>query len=145
MKKRIAVACFGLNVIYMTIAGLVFVLGNEFLPFHSDVVQTSWNDLEPAYQTLYLGMMRTEGAGFLASALAIGILLLIPYRQGHAWSYWAMAAVGVVEHVPTLVANYHVATVTSASPPWQAPLVGISTLILGLVLSREGGNTVPRP
>jgi len=144
-KTRIAAACFGLNAIYMAIVGLLFVLSNEFMSFHSDVIQTPWDELEPAAQTLFLGMMRTEGAGFLAAAVAIAVLLLIPYRQGQAWSSWAMTAVGVVEHGPTLAANYHVATVTSASPPWQLPLLGIALLFLGLFLSldQRHGNSGP--
>ena len=56
----------GLSPYEMFAVGLAFVFATEFFPFHSDVIQTPWSDLGPAAQMLYLGMMRTEGAGFLA-------------------------------------------------------------------------------
>ena len=84
---------------------------------------------------LYLGMMKTEGAGFLSSALAIGILLYIPFKKREVWSYWAMAAVGVVEHVPGLIGAYNTSQATPASSPWQLSLLGIVLLIAGLILS----------
>lgn len=136
-KRKIAVACYGYNAAYLIGAGLLFTLSSEFLPFHSDVIETPWSQLEPAAQTLYLGMMRTEGAGFLASGVAIAVLLMIPYRQGAGWAPWAMTLIGTVEHLPTLIANYHVATHTNASPPWPAAAFGIATLMVGWILSRE--------
>jgi hypothetical protein len=134
-KLKFAFLCHTINALAMMVIGSVYVFGNEFMPFHSDVIQTNWEDLDKFQQVLYLGMMRTEGAGFLASALAIVILLLIPFKQGKVWSYWAIAAIGLVEYLPTLIATFNVSRITSASPPWPAILGGCLLLIIGLILS----------
>lgn len=100
---------------------------------------------QPSFQTLVLGMMRTEGAGYLASALAIAILLLIPFRQGAPWAPWAIVSIGIVEHLPTFLATFHVARTTSASPPWLATGVLIVSLLCGLILalSEPGRSDLP--
>ena len=134
-RMKLAYFCYLSNVIVFSLIGLTFVFAGEFFPFHSDIIQTSWGDLDTAAQTLYLGMMRTEGAGFLASAVAIGILFFIPFRRGEIWACWAMSCIGIVEHLPTLFANVYVSMTTAATPPWPIPLVGIILLIMGLVLA----------
>ena len=143
-RKKIATACFAINAFAFLMIGLTFVLKQSFFPFHADVIQTSWADVDPAAQTLYLGMMRTEGAGYLASAVAIGFLLLIPFRRHELWSYWAIATIGIVEHLPTLFANLHVSQTTPASPPWPFVLLGIVLLAIGLVVS-IAENRQPEP
>ncbi len=139
-KMKLAAFCYLSNAVVFLFIGLAFVFGREFFPFHSDVIQTQWSDLDISAQTLYLGMMRTEGAGFLASAVAIAFLFFIPFRRGEEWSYWAMSAVGIVEHLPTLVATFHVSMSTAASPPWPLTLALIVLLIVGLILSVNGSQ-----
>ena len=125
----------------MTGIGLIYVFANKFMPFHSDVIQTKWEDVDALSQILYLGMMRTEGAGFLATATAMSILLFIPFMKNQQWSYWALSVVGIVEYLPTLFANYHVATVTSASPPWPLMLTLTISLVAALSFAIFGNIT----
>ena len=139
-NMRIAGSCYFLTAVYFLAVGLAFIFAAEFFPFHSDVIQTPWSELDKLSQTLYLGMMRTEGAGFLASSVAIAILLFVPFRRGEMWSCWAMSAVGIVEHFPTFLANLHVSQTTSASPPWQAAAVGMALLGIGLVFGLLGSR-----
>ena len=132
---KLACFCYGFNVVGLFLFGLIYTFNGEFLPFHSDAIQASWESLSQATQVLYLGMMKTEGAGLLSSALAIGILLYIPFKKREKWSYWAMAAIGIVEHVPGLIGAYNTSQATPASSPWQLSLLGIVLLIAGLILS----------
>jgi hypothetical protein len=104
-----------------------------------------WSNLDASTQMLYLGMMRTEGAGFLASAIALTIILFIPYRQKAIWSCWAMTAIGIAEHLPTLVANIHVSVNSQASPPWFIAFTGIVLLLVGLALSLSGNQKLIEP
>lgn len=134
-KLKIAASLYTINIIGMLGIGFVYVFGSEFMPYHSDVIQTLWADVPPEQQILYLGMMRTEGAGFLACALALVLLLLIPFRQGLQWSFWAIPLIGIVEYLPTLIATYHVASVTNAQPPWPAVALGCVFFLIGGVLT----------
>lgn len=137
-KLKFALFVYIVNVIAFFAIGLSFELRTEFFSFHSDVIETAWNDVDAQSQILYLGMMRTEGAGYLASGVALAILLYIPFRKYEKWSYWAMTVIGTVEHLPTLLATYHVSSVTNASPPWLLSLLLILSLFLALGLSIIG-------
>ena len=52
------------------------------MPYHSEALGSSWSDVEPKTQVLILALMRVAGGGFLATGLAISILLIIPFRAG---------------------------------------------------------------
>ena len=134
-RQKLAGLCYLINAVACLFIGLGFVFGQEFFSFHSDVIQTAWQDLGPLEQKLYLGMMRTEGAGFLATFVAFAFLLFIPFRRGENWAYWAMTAIGLAEHLPTLIATFHVSQTTSASPPWPLTLSLVALLVAGLLLS----------
>ena len=138
LKLKLSLAIYIANVLILTAIGLAFAFKSEFMPFHSDVIQTQWESVDSQAQILYLGMMRTEGAGFLATAAALTFLLYIPFRRFEQWSYYAMTIIGVVEYFPSLVANYHVSSVTSASPPWVLMLSLILSLFLALLLANSG-------
>lgn len=138
VKLKLSLFIYIANVIALLAIGFSFEFRNEFFAFHSDVIETPWHDVEARAQILYLGMMRTEGAGYLATAAALIILLCIPFRRNEKWSYWAMSVIGVVEHVPTFLATYHVASVTNASPPWLLSLALIVSLVIAFILANSG-------
>lgn len=134
-RLRIATIIFWFNAIVLISVGLAFVFASEFFPFHGQVIQMAWQDLDQPFQTLYLGMMRTEGAGYLAAGLALIILLSIPFKRNENWSAWAIASIGIVEHFPTLLATFHVWHTTPASPPWLVTAMLIASLMFGLWLT----------
>lgn len=138
LKLKISTFLYAINLVFLFGTGLVFQFSSEFLGFHSDVIQTKWQQLEPMTQVLYLGMMRTEAAGFLASGVAIALLMVIPFRRCELWSCWAMSLIGLVEYCPTFLANYHVSSVSPASPPWPLILGFMMTLIIALTLGLSG-------
>lgn len=143
-KLKFANALYIANVIVMLAIGLAFVFKSEFMPFHGDVIQTTWNNVSPLAQTLYLGMMRTEGAGFLASAVALTFLLWASLKRQEQWLYVAMTTVGIVEYTPSLAANLHVASVTDATPPWALMLTLILSLLVALFLALRSSDAQAR-
>jgi len=139
-KLKIAFGIYALNILMMLSIGLIYEFSSEFMPFHSDVIQTQWVNVDHLSQLLYLGMMRTEAAGFLAAGTAILILLSIPFLKFERWSYWAMTIIGLVEYIPTLFATYHVSSVTEASPPWILMLIFSVSLVIALSLAEFGNK-----
>lgn len=137
-KLKLSIVFYIANILIMLAIGLTFVFKSQFMPFHSDVIQTDWQNVDTQAQILYLGMMRTEGAGFLAAATALIFLLYFPFRKLEKWSFWAMTTIGVVEYFPTLAANLYVSSVTQASPPWELMLSLIVSLLLALMLAITG-------
>ncbi|MEE2733517.1 MAG: hypothetical protein VYA55_22035 [Pseudomonadota bacterium] len=140
MKLKIALFCYGFNALGLFLFGLIYTFSPEFLPFHSDAISKSWDDLTQPYQAVYLGMMKTEGAGFMSSGIAIAFLLAIPFKKREVWCYWAMTVIGVVEHVPSMIGAMNTSQLTPASSPWQLNLLGVVLLIIGLALSLSHKN-----
>ena len=137
-KLKLSFVIYITNVVIMVAIGLAFEFKSEFMSFHSEVIQTDWHSVDPKSQILYLGMMKTEGAGFLAAATALSLLLFFPFRKFEKWSYWAMTSIGIVEYLPSLFANYNISSVTNASPPWLLMLCLTLSLVLALVLASIG-------
>lgn len=137
-KLKLSLIIYIANILIMIAIGLAFEFRTEFMPFHSEVIQTDWKDVDSHAQILYLGMMRTEGAGFLASATALALLLYFPFRKLEKWSFMAMTFIGVVEYLPSLLANYHVSSVTEASPPWLLMLLLTLSLFVALISANIG-------
>ncbi len=135
LHMRIAFGCHLVAALLLSIFGVVYLLRPEFMPYHADVVGRPWSAVEPAFQVLILALMRVVGGALLANALAIFILLFVPFRQGYRWACWAIPTIGLMASIPALLVTLYVAQNTPASPPWITVLVGILLLGLGLLLS----------
>ena len=81
--------------------------------------------------------MKGVGGGWLGTAVAMGILLVIPFRQGVFWACWAIPVIGLVAALPTLWAGASVALDTPATPPWIRTVLIMMLLITGFILSME--------
>ena len=105
------------------------------MPYHAVAVGQSWTEVDPAFQVLILALMKVTGGGWLAAALAVGILLYIPFSTGVRWSYWAIPIIGLPASLSSLYVTIYVAHNTPASPPWIAAALGTILLIVGFILS----------
>lgn len=132
---RLALACHGLAALLLLAFGVMYLTRSEFMPYHRDAIGLGWGELHPRVQTLLLGLMRTAGGGFLASSLAMLLLLAFPFRRGERWARWAVPAVGVAVAAPALYVALLLRARTPASPPVLVVAVGLGLIGLGLVLS----------
>lgn len=134
--KLACTAHLGVAVVW-AVVGLVYLTRSEFLSFHADAVGRAWGGVEPAFQVLILALMRALGGAWLAVAVAIAILLAIPFRRGERWARWAIPAVGLTSSSAALWATTFVARHSPAQPPYGAVAFGIVMLLVGLALSLE--------
>jgi hypothetical protein len=135
IRLRLAFACYLLELPPLIIFGVVYLTRSAFMPYHAVAVGQSWPEVDPAFQVLILALMRVAGGGFLAAAVAMGILLFKPFRQGRRWAYWAIPAVGLISTLSSLYATAYVTWNTPASPPWIAAGLGVLLLCTGFILS----------
>ena len=105
------------------------------MPYHSEALKSSWSDLETNLQVLIIALMRAASGGFLATGLAMMILLIIPFRAGNTWSMYAIPAIGLCTSVGTLYATLLVKTKTPGNPPVILSFVAIALTIIGFVCS----------
>ncbi len=137
IRMKVGFWCHLLAMLLLGIIGLVYLFRSQFMPYHAIAVGKTWTEIDPAFQILLLALIRVVGGACIATALAMGIVLFIPFRQGMRWARWAIPAIGLVALLPALYATLSVTLNTPASPPWKGVVLIIVLLVAGFVLSLE--------
>ena len=130
-----ATVCYALAVLVAMAFGVTYLTRSRFMPYHSDALQLSWDELDSQLQALLLGLMRAVGGGWIAASLGVGFLLVFPFRAGETWARYAIPLVGLAAALPTLYAALYVRSRTPASPPVSLAVVAILLLIVGFFIS----------
>ena len=126
---------YGFVALISIIFGFIYLIKNQFMPYHSEALGLSWSDLEPNLQILILALMRVAGGGFLATGLAMLILLIIPFRAGDSWSIYAIPIISFCTSSGALYATWLVKTRTPGNPPVILSLLALILTIIGLIFS----------
>jgi hypothetical protein len=124
----------------MVAFGLTYLFRKQFMPYHGVALGKSWVEVPKELQTLILALMRAVAGGTLAVAALALIVLLIPFRAGVVWAFWAVPASGMILSAGSLYAMRLVAANTPGQPPFKPVLVAIALSIIGLVLSLASGE-----
>ena len=134
-RMKIAFCCHLLAILGLTIMGLIYPFRTEFMPYHAVAVGRSWVEVDSAFQILLLALIRAFGGSSFSTALALGIILFIPFRQGILWARWAIPLIGYATQLPSLFVTLTVTLNTPATPPWKFVVLAMVLLLVGLVLS----------
>jgi hypothetical protein len=130
-----ASVCYALAALVSIAFGAAYLVRSQFMPYHEEAIGLPWQQLDQRMQTLLLALMRTTGGGLLTGGISAAILLLIPFRAGEPWAWYAIPAIGLVCGLPGLYATILVRSRTHAHTPVTASAAGIVLLIVGFVLS----------
>lgn len=120
IATRAAFASYLLVVLGMLGTGITYLSTPRFLSYHAAAYGQSWNDVSAHLQLLYLAMVKAIGAPTLALALAIGVILFIPWRRHERWALWAVPLLSLAWGVPMLAIAMYVERMTGAATPWPA-------------------------
>jgi len=134
-RMKVAFACYFLAGLLLIGFGVVYLFRQEFMPYHSAAVGLPWADVPPNFQILILALMKAVGGTSIAVALALYIVLLVPFREGARWALWAAPSLGLVQCAAAFYPMSYVALNTTASPPLWAPATGVLLIVVALVLS----------
>lgn len=137
LRMKIAFGCHLLALLLLAIVGLFYLFQSQFMPYHSIAVGKNWAEVDPAFQILLLALIRVFGGANMATSVAMGIILFIPFKQGIRWARWAVPVIGLVAELPALYATLSVTLNTPATPPWIGVVLIIILLTVGLILSLE--------
>ncbi|MGF1536474.1 MAG: hypothetical protein ACFB4J_08340 [Elainellaceae cyanobacterium] len=142
MTKRLTWAfwCHLTTLSLLASFSLIYLFRPEFMPYHALAVGQSWDQIPPEFQALILGLMRATGGGWLATAIAMAIILFRPFKRGELWARWAVPFIGLTTAVPLLYLTLSIAIRTPATSPWIAALLGVVLEIAGWILASQ-----PRP
>lgn len=119
----------------LLLQGLLYLTTQTFMPYHADALTVPWEQLPSHHQGFVLGVIRGMGAGSFAVALALLLILLIPFRRGDRWSFWAVPLIGVVFTALTAYAAITIDTLTPASTPWRQTLGLTAVYAVGALIS----------
>jgi hypothetical protein len=112
------------------------------MPYHAAAIGVGWEELAPQYQTLFLGLLKAAGGGFLATAVAVLMSLLVPHRPKALSERWSLLIIGLTAQIPALYGTIIVKWGTPASPPWYASAAAIVLIIVGLALSTSDSTEI---
>jgi hypothetical protein len=124
----------------MYVGGLIYAVITEFMPYHADAVGRSWNELDQPLQVLIIAALNADGGLILCNALAMTILLTIPFRRGELWASWAITAIGSATLLTVIRSSLNVDLHTAANPPWLALPVIIVLLVAALAFSIKANH-----
>jgi len=134
--KRLALGGYASVALVMLIMGSTFLTTTEFFPYHAAASGLEWGDLAPGLQSVILALLRVGGAGWLAGAIALIVLLAVPFaRRDEAWSYVAIPVISLTFWGITLATTLRVAMTTPATPPWKGSLFCVCITLLSALLS----------
>ena len=105
------------------------------MPYHAEALEMSWSELSENMRVLILALMRAAGGGFLATGLAIFVLLIVPFRAGNTWSIYTIPAISICTSIGTLYATLLVKTKTPGTPPVVLSFLALALTIIGLFSS----------
>ena len=115
--------------------GLIYLTRNQFMPYHSEALSLSWSDMPENIQVLVLALMRAAGGGFLATGLAMAILLAFPGQTGEKWAIYTIPAVGLCTSLGSFYATLLVKIKTPGNPPFILSLILLILTVIGFICS----------
>lgn len=136
-KLKIAFWCYFTAIFAQASAGAVYLFRSEFMPYHAVAVGMPWFDVPAPFKVLILALIRIWGGASLTIALALFILLFIPFRQGRVWARRAIPILLLATYAGMSYAMGHVALNSPAEPPWAFVIGGVFLTLVSAMLSVE--------
>jgi len=115
--------------------GVMLLFCKTLLPYHKKVITMTWEELRPGLQVLLQCFIKIAAAGFRVTGVAVLILLLIPFRQGHQWAHWAIPLLGIVFFSFSLYCAARQAIKTHVATPWPVNVLALIMNIVAFILS----------
>ena len=138
-RDRAALLCHTAVAVGLVGGGARYLLARQFLPYHAEVVGSSWAAVDPGLQRLILAALHGAGASIIAGGLALLLMLAIPWRRGERWARHGVPALALVGLVPLLVIALGLAS-AGAGTPWMLIAGANAVTVVGWGLSLGSGR-----
>ncbi len=120
--------------------GVVYLSLDEFMPYHSEAIQTDWADLNNNYQGLILGLLKALGGGALTAGFAIVFMAVVSLGKSVRPFMVLLPTVATGYSILLCYATYTVHTSTPGNPPLLLASLSVAMSVLAstlLVLSQR--------
>ncbi len=129
-----------LAVILLLGMGLIYLLKNSFMPYHSEAVSLEWDEVYIGTQFLILALMRAISGGFIAIAIVIAFLQNKFSLTKIKWLPIIILISGLIVGITSIYATLIVKFNTAGSPPTLSIIIGILLLIIGYIFNKKHLN-----
>ncbi len=134
-RRRIAFACIAFPAAVELGLGVVYLAASEPMPYHREALGVAWSELTPGTRAVLRTLLNGYGSTHLATGVALGALLLLPFRRGEAWARWAVLAIGLPVLAGTALLSWRLARETGAGVPWQGAAALLALFVAGVALA----------
>ena len=138
----LSISLFALAGISLLLTGAVYLSLGEFMPYHSRAVQIAWEDLDPNFQGLILGLLKGLGSGAFVAGFAILFMVGTSLKSGPRPFITLLPIVAIGYSALLCYATYTVSSRTPGDPPLIPNILLVATSLLGsiaLILSQRRG------
>ena len=131
-----------LAVILLLGMGLIYLLKNSFMPYHSEAVSLEWDEvyIDTQFLILALILMRAISGGFIAIAIVIAFLQNKFSLTKIKWLPIIILISGLIVGITSIYATLIVKFNTAGSPPTLSIIIGILLLIIGYIFNKKHLN-----
>ncbi len=120
--------------------GVVYLSLDEFMPYHSEAIQTDWANLNNNYQGLILGLLKALGGGALTAGFATVFMAVVSLGKSVRPFIVLLPTVATGYSILLCYATYTVHTSTPGNPPLLLASLSVAMSVLAstlLVLSQR--------
>lgn len=133
--KRVATIGYYLSTIFFLVLGVIYSLTKRLMPYHQKGMGVTWNELSCDMQWATLNFIRSVGAGFISSAIAMFFLLIVPFKQSKLWAYLAIFIISITQLGLVFIRTLSIKNNTPAEPPVIGLIAVISILFISFICS----------
>lgn len=127
--------CYGIDALIALFFGVTYLTRSQFMPYHSLALAKPWSEVESDTQTLILALMRVAGGGFIATGIAIIVLLCIPFQAREQWAIYSVFLICFCNSFSSSYATFLVQHNTPGNPPWKLSLGAVFLSLVGFFCS----------
>jgi len=132
--SKLAFALFFLFDLCLFGFALVYIVRQEFMPYHAEAAGMAWAQLPAGIRALFYAMQHTLGGSWLALGIAFTAILFGPYRRGEPWARHTLLVVGAIFNILVMASSGYLAAVTAARTPWRWTAWGLGLVVAAWVL-----------
>jgi peptidoglycan/LPS O-acetylase OafA/YrhL len=138
MKMQRKIAFFGYMVVslLLTLFGVRYYFFNELMPYHLEALAVPWAELPGGVRFMLVEFMHGVGAGFLTLAVAMFVLLLVPFRRGERWADWTLPGLGLTILILLKIMLCRVVENTTAQPPTTVIWVALGVVAFSAIVTK---------
>lgn len=137
MNQKIASTANYLVALIFLALGIIYLFKPGFMPYHSEAISMTWDELDSPFQFLILALMRGAAGGAISLSVFIFILQLKFSKQKLSWIPLLLLTGGIIYSLCSLYATIIVSYNTPGNPPMTLLLVVILLLVIGYLFNRS--------